>query len=111
MATTKEYAAEAPLGVFAIAVHLGLASFGIAAWLTGSLADDYKKAEHTGFTLHGWVGMGLAIFIILRVLLGIWGPRASPVHPVDPLYEGKAPARAGRHHGALEASPAGTAAP
>ncbi|GLI38188.1 cytochrome b/b6 domain-containing protein [Geobacter hydrogenophilus] len=75
MATTKEYAAEVPLSVFAIAVHLGLASFGIAAWLTGSLADDYKKAEHTGFTLHSWIGMGLASFILLRVLLGMWGPR------------------------------------
>ncbi len=75
MATTKGYAAEPPLDASAIVVHLGLASFGITAWLSGGLADDYKKAEHAGFTLHSWIGMGLAFFISLRIVMGICGPR------------------------------------
>ena len=65
---------DAPLGTFAILIHLGLFFFGIAAWLTGGLADDYKRIEHSGFTLHSWTGMGLACFIFLRLLLGLFGP-------------------------------------
>jgi len=64
-----------PLGAFAILIHLGLFFLGIAAWLTGGLADDYKRTEHSGFTLHSWIGMGLAGFILLRLLLGLFGPR------------------------------------
>jgi cytochrome b len=55
-------------------VHIGLLFFGIAALLSGDLADDYKKMEHLGFTLHTWVGMGGAFFVLLRFALGIAGP-------------------------------------
>lgn len=70
----KRRTEDAPLGPFAILIHLGLFFFGIAAWLTGGLADDYKKFEHSGFTLHSWIGVGLAGFIFLRLLLGLFGP-------------------------------------
>ncbi len=66
---------DAPLGFSAILIHLGLVFLGIAAWLTGGLADDYKRMEHHGFTLHAWIGMGLAGFIFLRFLLGVFGTR------------------------------------
>jgi cytochrome b len=65
---------DGTLGPFAITVHLGLAVFGIAAALTGLLADDYKHAEHLGFTVHSWFGMGLAVFAGIRLIAGIIGP-------------------------------------
>lgn len=62
------------LGMPAITIHLGLVILGITAWLTGELAGDYKRIEHTGFTIHKWLGMGLCFFVLLRILLGIFGP-------------------------------------
>ncbi len=64
------------LGPFAIFIHLGLLIFGISAALTGLLAEDYKKAEHLGFTVHSWLGMGLAAFAGVRLITGIMGPRS-----------------------------------
>lgn len=62
------------LGIHAIIVHLGLTIFGIIAWLTRGLADDYKRLEHIGFTIHTWLGIGACLFILLRLLLGLFGP-------------------------------------
>ncbi len=62
-------------GVSAVLIHLGLASLGVAAWLTGGLADDYKKMAHYGFTLHSWIGAGAAGFILTRFFLGVLGAR------------------------------------
>jgi cytochrome b len=62
------------LGPFALLVHLGLLVFGLAAAGTGLLADDYKKAVHGGFTIHSWIGMGLAAFMALRLATGLVGP-------------------------------------
>ena len=56
-------------------LHLGLACFGLLAWGTGWLADDYKELRHSGFTIHGWIGIGTAVFLGLRLLYGIIGPR------------------------------------
>ena len=64
------------LGPFAIFIHLGLLAFGLSAALTGLLAEDYKKVEHLGFTVHSWLGMGLAGFASLRLITGIVGPRS-----------------------------------
>jgi cytochrome b len=64
------------LGPFAILIHLGLLAFGITAWLTGFLADDYKRMAHPGFSVHSWLGLGLAAFAGLRLLTGIIGPRS-----------------------------------
>lgn len=66
---------DTSLGASAILVHLGLVFFVLAGLLSGGLADDYKKMEHAGYTLHGWIGMGGAFFVFLRVMLGICGPR------------------------------------
>lgn len=64
------------LGPFAILLHLGLLFFGISAALTGLLAGDYKKVEHLGFTIHTWLGLGLAAFVGLRLITGLIGPRS-----------------------------------
>lgn len=64
------------LGPFAILIHLGLLAFGLTAWFTGLLADDYKRMMHPGFTVHSWLGMGLAAFAGLRLITGIIGPRS-----------------------------------
>ncbi len=64
------------LGPVAILIHLGLLIFGVAAGVTGLLAEDYKKAEPIGFTIHSWLGMGLAVFAGIRLLTGIIGPRS-----------------------------------
>jgi cytochrome b len=58
-------------------IHLGLACFGLLSWGTGWLADDYKKLSHSGFTIHGWIGIGTAVFLGLRLLHGIVGPRPA----------------------------------
>ncbi|HEX2651949.1 MAG TPA: cytochrome b/b6 domain-containing protein [Burkholderiales bacterium] len=56
-------------------IHLALALFGLAALLTGDLAGDYKRAEHSGFTIHSWIGLGMAVALGLRLAWGIVGPR------------------------------------
>lgn len=58
-------------------LHLGIVVFGLLAWGTGWLADDYKHAHHPGFTVHGWIGIGAAASIALRLVYGVIGPRAS----------------------------------
>jgi cytochrome b len=55
-------------------IHLGLTMFGISAWATGFLADDYKRLEHLGFSIHSWLGISFAFFLILRIGYGFWGP-------------------------------------
>jgi cytochrome b len=55
-------------------IHLGLAVFGISAWATGFLADDYKRLEHLGFSIHSWLGISFVFFLILRIGYGFWGP-------------------------------------
>jgi cytochrome b len=54
-------------------IHLGLTVFGISAWATGFLADDYKRMEHLGFSLHSWLGITFAFFLLLRIGYGFWG--------------------------------------
>jgi len=64
-----------PLDTVTRLLHLGLAVFGIAAWLTGDWADSYKHAEHLGFDIHRWTGVGLSICLALRLVYGVVGPR------------------------------------
>ena len=54
-------------------IHLGLTLFGISAWATGFLADDYKRVEHLGFSIHSWLGISFAFFLILRIGYGFCG--------------------------------------
>lgn len=60
--------------LFTRIIHLGLMLLGIAAWLTGELAEDYDEGTDWGFTVHSWVGMGVAVFILLRLIYGVVGP-------------------------------------
>lgn len=55
-------------------LHLGLMVFGISAWATGFLADDYKRVEHLGFSIHSWLGIIFAFFLFLRIGYGFCGP-------------------------------------
>ena len=55
--------------------HLAVVGLGLAAWLTGDLADDYKQLAHSGFILHGILGMMVAVAFCLYLGYGIAGPR------------------------------------
>lgn len=70
-------------------LHLGLACFGLLAWGTGWLADDYKEFYHAGFTIHGWIGIGTALFLGLRLLYGIVGPRPARFWNWVPVTSGR----------------------
>jgi len=70
-------------------LHLGLVVFGLLAWSTGGLAEDYKELRHSGFTLHGWIGVGTAVFTGLRLLYGIVGPRPARFWNWLPLTPGR----------------------
>ncbi len=63
MRNREEHPEERAIGVTTVLVHLGLAVCGIAALLTGLLADDYKRMEHLGFTVHSWIGMAGAFIV------------------------------------------------
>jgi cytochrome b len=55
-------------------IHLALVLFGVAALISGQFADDYRRANHTGFDIHRWIGLGMALAIALRLLWGLFGP-------------------------------------
>ncbi len=56
-------------------IHLGLTVFGVLAWVTGYFAGDYKRLAHTGFSIHRWLGIGLVLFLAVRLLYGLYGPK------------------------------------
>jgi cytochrome b len=55
-------------------LHLGLVVFGLLALMTGDYAGDYKRAASPGFIVHGWIGIGVTVFVALRLAYGILGP-------------------------------------
>ena len=57
--------------------HLVIIILCLSAFLTGDLADDYKKIEHGGFIIHGWLGMATAFALCLYLGYSIIGPRHS----------------------------------
>jgi cytochrome b len=59
-----------------IFLHFGLMVFGVAAWLAGFGAGDYKRAHHFWFSVHKWLGLGAAAFVAARLGYGLWGPDA-----------------------------------
>ncbi|MBI5612543.1 MAG: cytochrome b/b6 domain-containing protein [Gammaproteobacteria bacterium] len=65
-----------PLDAVTRLLHLGLMVFGVAAWLSGDWAGSYKRAEHLGFDVHRWAGIGLSACLALRLVYGLIGPRA-----------------------------------
>lgn len=58
-------------------LHLGLALLGLASWWTGEDANDYVNTDHGGYTLHLWLGIGMALFVALRLLWGFIGPATA----------------------------------
>jgi cytochrome b len=52
-------------------IHMGLAIFGIAAYLTAEAAEDGNAS--LGYLLHAYLGMTLSVFIILRLFEGYLG--------------------------------------
>lgn len=61
---------------FARIIHLGLMIFGILAFITSDWAEDYAHAQHLGFTVHSWLGMGL-VSVCLRLMYGLFGSAAA----------------------------------
>jgi len=71
--------ATAPLDVVTRLLHLGLAVFGVWAWLIGSGwigagAADYEKPDHYWYLQHRWVGITFTVFLLARILWGFVGP-------------------------------------
>ena len=71
--------ATAPLDVVTRLLHLGLAVFGVWAWLVGSGwigagAADYEKPDHFWYLQHRWVGITFTVFLLARILWGFVGP-------------------------------------
>lgn len=58
-------------------IHLGIMVFGLSAYLTGDGADDYKKLQYSDYTIHKWLGMGIALFILLRIIYGLIGAHSA----------------------------------
>lgn len=72
---------DQPLDSVSRFLHLGLAVFGVWAWLIGSGwigagAGDYKKADHFWYTQHMWVGITFTAFLLARILWGFVGPKS-----------------------------------
>ncbi len=74
MTTQHEGLKKDDLDVPTRIIHLGLMFFALAAWSASGWAEDYAHARHLGFTVHSWLGMGLATFISLRLVYGLVGP-------------------------------------
>ncbi len=53
---------------YAKLIHLGLAVFGITAYLTSEFADN--DVTSTGYLLHSYLGLSVAVIIALRLLIG-----------------------------------------
>jgi cytochrome b561 len=54
---------------YAKLLHLGLAAFGITAYLTSEFADD--DVTSIGYLLHSYLGLSVAAIIILRLAVGV----------------------------------------
>jgi cytochrome b len=57
-------------------IHLLLALLGIAALISGQFAGDYRRAVHTGFDVHRWIGIAMAAVLAARIVWGLVGPTA-----------------------------------
>lgn len=59
---------------YAKLIHLGMAFFGIFAFLTGELADDGVTSN--GYLLHSYLGLSLASIMLVRVIIGFTSSQA-----------------------------------
>ncbi|MDH3347618.1 MAG: cytochrome b/b6 domain-containing protein [Desulfobulbaceae bacterium] len=55
--------------------HLVIIILCLVAWLTGDMANDYKKIEYSGFIYHGLAGMAFTFALSLYIGYGIVGPK------------------------------------
>lgn len=53
-------------------IHIGLATFGIAAYFTVEGAED--GGDSFGYLLHAYLGLSVATFVLLRLMRGFAGP-------------------------------------
>lgn len=53
-------------------IHIGLATFGIAAYFTAEGAED--GGDSFGYLLHAYLGLSVATFVLLRLMRGFAGP-------------------------------------
>jgi cytochrome b len=77
--------------LYAKIMHLGMAGFGVAAFLTGEIAEDGSGS--LGYLLHAYLGLSLATFVLLRLLRGLLGSgplRFSDWSPISRLQWDKA---------------------
>lgn len=75
------------LGVSTMLIHLGIMLFGLAAFFTGPMADDYKRMDYSGYTVHAWFGMALTVFVMVRLFTGLVGPVADRFYSWVPIGE------------------------
>ncbi len=66
-------------------IHLGLAVLGVAAWVSGLFAGDYKRLGHPGFSLHRWLGISLSFLVFFRVWMGFYGTKPALFREWAPL--------------------------
>ncbi len=59
--------------MYAKILHGGMAIFGIAAFLSGEIAEDGFGSS--GYYLHAYLGLSLTAFILLRILRGFTGSK------------------------------------
>jgi cytochrome b561 len=52
-------------------IHLGIAVFGITAYLTGDWADG--DGTSLGYLMHTYLGLSLAAFMLVRIAVGLSG--------------------------------------
>ena len=57
-----------PFPLLAKILHGGIAIFGITAFLSGELAEDGMQT--TGYYIHAYLGLSLALFIAVRIYRG-----------------------------------------
>jgi len=72
---------------YAKVLHLGMAGFGISAFLTGELAED--GVNSLGYLLHAYLGLSLATFVLLRSVRGFIGPGPLSFSGWSPLSRGQ----------------------
>lgn len=58
-------------------IHALLAVCAIAALISGQFAGDYRRADHPGFDVHRWLGVAMAVALLLRIGWGLAGPAAA----------------------------------
>jgi cytochrome b len=56
-------------------IHFLLAALGVAAIVSGQFAGDYRRAVHSGFDLHQWIGIAMGAALLARIAWGLVGPR------------------------------------